>query len=84
MGAHVYYSSKVVKMVARRKFTAKFKLIFIKTAEETNNSEASRQHGVNEKQVRKWRKQKDSCLLCPKTSFLIVVGNVSGQILTRP
>ena len=37
MGAHLYYSSKVVKMAARRKFTAKFKLIFIKTAEETNN-----------------------------------------------
>ena len=66
MGAHVCYSFKVVKMAARRKFTAKFELIVIKTAEETKNSEASQQHGVNEKQVRVWRKQKDKLSVMPK------------------
>ena len=41
----------------RMKYTAKFKLLVVKFAEESNNWAASRELRINEKSVRDWRKQ---------------------------
>ena len=44
---------------ARKSYTAAFKLEVIKYAEENGNRAADREFGVNEKNVRRWRQQKD-------------------------
>ena len=48
-------------------YDAAFKLKVISAAEETNNSAAAREFGINEKQVRDWRKGKELLLTIPKT-----------------
>ncbi|KAJ1187489.1 hypothetical protein NDU88_004264 [Pleurodeles waltl] len=42
----------------RRSYEAAFKLKVVSRAEKSNNSIASREFGVDEKQVREWRKMK--------------------------
>jgi transposase-like protein len=44
---------------ARKSYTAAFKLEVIKYAEENSNRAAEREFGFNEKNVRRWRQQKD-------------------------
>ena len=50
----------------RMHYTAKFKLEAVRCAEESNNSAAGREYGINEKLVRGWRKNKDKLKKMPK------------------
>lgn len=50
----------------RLNYTASFKLKVIKEAEKSNNSAVARKFGVNERQVREWRKNKDMLLKMPQ------------------
>lgn len=49
------------------KYSAKYKLLVIKFAEETNNCAAARKYNVNEKLVRDWRKNADKLSQMPKS-----------------
>ena len=40
-------------------YTAKFQLEVVRCAEESNNSAAGREYGINEKLVRDWQKNKE-------------------------
>uniref|UniRef100_A0A8C8VPE3 HTH CENPB-type domain-containing protein n=1 Tax=Pelusios castaneus TaxID=367368 RepID=A0A8C8VPE3_9SAUR len=51
----------------RSSYNAAFKLQVIQRAEETNNSVASREFNINEKQVREWRKIKAELRDMPKS-----------------
>ncbi|KAJ1193088.1 hypothetical protein NDU88_002394 [Pleurodeles waltl] len=50
----------------RRSYEAAFKLKVVSRAEKSNNSIASREFGVDEKQVREWRKMKADLEKIPK------------------
>ncbi|KAJ1166030.1 hypothetical protein NDU88_006440 [Pleurodeles waltl] len=50
----------------RRSYEAAFKLKVVSRAEKSNNSIASREFGVDEKQVREWRKMKADLEMIPK------------------
>ncbi|KAM5125259.1 uncharacterized protein ACMZJ9_022331 [Mantella aurantiaca] len=50
----------------RRSYEAGFKMTVVSRAEETNNSTASREFCVDEKQVREWRKMKADLQQIPK------------------
>lgn len=54
-------------MPKRMKYSAKYKLLVIKFAEETNNCAAARKYNVNEKLVRDWRKNADKLSQMPKS-----------------
>lgn len=53
-------------MQKRMKYSAKYKLLVIKFAEENNNCAAARKYNVNEKLVRDWRKNADKIAEMPR------------------
>ena len=53
-------------MSKRMKYSAKFKLLVVKFAEESNNCAASRKYHVNEKLVRDWRRNAKKIEEMPK------------------
>lgn len=73
--------TKMPSVSKRMKYTAKFKLLIVKFAEESNNWAASREFRINEKLGRDWRKQIEKLEFIPKTRVAPVTKNANGLSL---
>ena len=63
-----------VSVTKRMSYTVAFKLQVVELAEKSGNRSAAREHGINEKLIRDWRKKKAELEVLPRTARLKRLG----------